>query len=66
VAPQWFGPKESGRGLRPLGGPGWTVTGVFVVILVVAALLGPKGIVFAAVDTGLYLGVIALTRVRGG
>jgi hypothetical protein len=64
MAPQWFGSKGTGGGLRPLGAAGWTVTAVFVVLLVLAALLGPKGIVFAVIDTGLYLGVIALTRAK--
>ncbi|MGH9226623.1 MAG: hypothetical protein ACRD2W_23195 [Acidimicrobiales bacterium] len=63
MAPVWFS-KEGGGGMRPVAWQGWVATVLFVVLLVAAALLGPKGILAAAALTAAYFGVIALTRSR--
>lgn len=61
MAPIWFA-KEGRGGLRPIAWQGWLATVAFLVLLVAAALLGPKGILIAVVVTAGYLGVIALTK----
>ena len=63
MAPVWFS-KEGGGGLRPVAWQGWLATVAFLVFVVAAALLGPRGIVVAAVVTAAYFGVIFLTRSR--
>lgn len=63
MAPVWFS-KEGGGGLRPVTWQGWFATVAFVVLLVAAALLGPKGILIAVAVTAGYFGLIYLTRLR--
>ncbi len=63
MAPIWFA-KEGGGSLRPVTWQGWFATAAFLVLLVAAALLGPRGIPIAVVVTAGYIGVIALTRRR--
>lgn len=50
--------------MRPVAWQGWFATVAFMVLLVAAALLGPKGLLVAVAVTAGYLGVIALTRTR--
>ena len=57
----WFS-KEGKGGLRPVTWQGWFATVAFVVLLLAAAFLGPKGLVVALAITGAYLFVIYMTK----
>jgi hypothetical protein len=63
----WFGRKRFGWGLQPVSWQGWTLTIVYVAIVVIlgATLASSQGWLFAtifAIVTALYLLVAFLTR----
>jgi hypothetical protein len=62
--PRWFGPKHIGWGLQPVTPQGWVLSGIFVLVVIIAAVRGSGiGVIVATV---VFLALVALTAEKPG